>query len=218
MPRRSLTVAGVACWLAFAGIAAAVHGHATEAFDHAGLTMWRAGDPGLPRGPAGLIEAMRDLTALGGPLLRNLIAAGVVVALLMVPLRHTAVRLSAVVIGGWLVDAALKALMGRPRPTLVPHLMAVTGNSFPCGHSFNAATVYLGIALACAGIARRAAVRRAILATACILSLLVSFTRVWLGVHYPTDVIAGWLGGTGWALLAWTATAQIRFATREDAS
>ena len=74
--------------------------------------------------------------------------------------------------------------------------------SFPSGHSFNSAVVYIGIALAFAAISPRQSVRLTVIGIAVVLTLLVSLSRVWLGVHYPSDAIAGWLGGAGWAFLA----------------
>jgi len=80
--------------------------------------------------------------------------------------------------------------------------MAAGGNSFPSGHSFNAAVVYIAMALVFAGFSSRAAVRRTVIGAALILTLLVALTRVWLGVHWPSDALGGWLGGAGWAFLA----------------
>jgi len=80
--------------------------------------------------------------------------------------------------------------------------MDVTGNSFPSGHSFNGAVVYIAMALAFAAISRRETVRATLIAGALAVSLIVAWSRVWLGVHWPSDVIAGWLGGAGWAFLA----------------
>ena len=93
-------------------------------------------------------------------------------------------------------------MIGRERPEIVPHLMEAGGASFPSGHSFNAAVIYIAIALAFATFSARQSVRVTIIATAILLSLAIAWSRVWLGVHFPTDVIAGWLGGAGWAFLA----------------
>jgi undecaprenyl-diphosphatase len=104
--------------------------------------------------------------------------------------------------GGWLVNSAIKALVGRPRPEIVPHLTEAGGASFPSGHSFNSAVVFIAIALAFATLSSRQPVRLTIIGSAILLSLLVAGSRVWLGVHFPSDVVAGWLGGAGWAFLA----------------
>jgi len=199
-PRKTLLVAAF-CWVGFAAMAWAVANGRTGTLDQAGLMFWRASDL-QPRGPVGLLEAVRDLTALGGVLLRNLFAIGAVVALLFLRLRREATLLTLTIATAWLVNSGLKLLVGRPRPQIVPHLMEAGGNSFPSGHSFNSAVVYISIALAFAAISRRRPVRATLIATAMALSMVVAWSRVWLGVHWPSDVIAGWLGGTGWAFLA----------------
>jgi undecaprenyl-diphosphatase len=199
-PRKSLIVAAL-CWLGFAAMAWAVASGRTTGIDRAGMLFWRGADLN-PRGPSQLLESVRDLTALGGTLLRNLFAIMAVVALLFLRLRREAALLAVTVVLAWLVNSGIKNLVGRARPQIVPHLMEAGGNSFPSGHSFNSAVVYISIALAFAAISRRESVRFTVIATALLASMLIAWTRVWLGVHWPSDVIAGWLGGTGWAFLA----------------
>ena len=199
-PAKALAVS-LACWLGFGAVAWAVLTGRSEGIDSAGLLFWRGGDL-RPLGPPWLLEGVRDLTALGGVLLRHLFAIGAVAALLFARLRREAALLVLTIVGGWGVDAAVKALVGRPRPTIVPHLTEAGGASFPSGHSFNAAVVYLAISLAFAAISARETVRVTIIAAALVISFAIAWSRVWLGVHFPSDVIAGWLGGVGWAFLA----------------
>jgi undecaprenyl-diphosphatase len=201
-PNKALAAA-VLCWAGFAVMVWLVATGRTGWFDSAGLLFWRGDPPSLaPRGPELLLEAVRDLTSLGGVLLRHLIAVGALVALLFLRLRREAVLLALTIVGGWLVNSAIKWLVGRPRPEIVPHLTEAGGASFPSGHSFNSAVVLIAIALAFATMSGRQSVRYTIIGAAIILSLLVAGTRVWLGVHFPSDVLAGWLGGAGWAFLA----------------
>ena len=183
-------------------IVAAVLTDRVAAFDAAGLQLWRTGTDLHPRGAPWLTEAVRDYTALGGVLLRHIVAVGALVALLFLRLRREAVLLALTIAGGWAVNSGLKLLIGRPRPDLVPHLMEAGGQSFPSGHSFNSAVVYIAIALAFAALSPRQSVRLTVIGIAVALTMLVSLSRVWLGVHYPSDAIAGWLGGAGWAFLA----------------
>ena len=183
-------------------IVAAVLTDRCAAFDAAGLQLWRTGTDFRPRGAPWLTEAVRDYTALGGVLLRHIVALGALVALLFLRLRREAVLLALTIAGGWAVNSGLKLLVGRPRPDLVPHLMEAGGQSFPSGHSFNSAVVYIAIALAFAALSPRQSVRLTVIGIAVSLTMLVSLSRVWLGVHYPSDAIAGWLGGAGWAFLA----------------
>ena len=129
-------------------------------------------------------------------------AIGAVVALLFLGLRREAVLFAMTVAGGWIANTALKGIVGRERPQIVPHLMEAGGESFPSGHSFNAAVVYIAMALAFAAMSSRHSVRYTLVATAMILSAMIAWSRVMLGVHFPSDVTAGWLGGAGWAFLA----------------
>ena len=195
-------LASAVCWVGFALVVAAVLSGRSEAFDAAGLRLWRTGIDLHPRGAPWLSEAVRDYTALGGVLLRHTVAIGALVALLFLRLRREAMLLALTIVSGWAVNSAIKALVGRPRPELVSHLTEAGGSSFPSGHSFNSAVVYIAIALAFAALSPRQSVRATIVLAAMVLTLLIAFSRVWLGVHYPSDVIAGWLGGAGWAFAA----------------
>lgn len=200
---RSHTLALViCCWAGFALVVALVLCGRTAPLDAAGLQLWRTGASLTPRGPAWLLEAVRDLTALGGVLLRHLVALGATVALVLLGLRREAVVLAGTVTSGWLVNSLLKLLVGRDRPTIVPHLTEAAGNSFPSGHSFNSAVVYIAVALAFAAMSSRRGVRWAIVGGAVVLTWAISLSRVWLGVHFPSDVIAGWLAGAAWAFSA----------------
>jgi undecaprenyl-diphosphatase len=201
-PRHALA-AGLLCWIGFAALVVLVITGRIGAFDAAGLQLWReTADLARPRGPAWLIEGVRDFTALGGVLLRNLFVLAGIVALLFLKLRREAVLLAATVLSGWLGEAWLKLLVGRPRPTLVPHLAVAGGNSFPSGHSFNSAVVYIAMGLAFAAMSPHRSVRWTIVGSAFAMTLLIALSRVWLGVHFPSDAIAGWLAGAGWAFVA----------------
>lgn len=200
--RRKALATSALCWAGFVLMVWLVATGRSGAIDRAGLLFWRTGAGLAPKGPTWLLEWVRDLTSLGGVLLRNLVAIGAVAALLFLRLRREAVLLALTVIGAWMVDGAIKALVGRPRPEIVPHLTEAGGASFPSGHAFNSAVVYIAIALAFATLSARESVRLTIIGTAIVGSLVIAWTRVWLGVHFPSDVTAGWLGGAGWAFLA----------------
>lgn len=200
--RRKALVFSALCWAAFALMVWLVATDRVAAFDKSGLLFWRTQPTLAPKGPTWLLESVRDVTSLGGILLRNLIVVGAVAALLFLRMRREAVLLAMTVIGAWIVDGAIKALVGRPRPQIVPHLTEAGGASFPSGHAFNSAVVYIAIALAFATLSARQSVRLTIIGTAIALSLVIAWSRVWLGVHFPSDVTAGWLGGAGWAFLA----------------
>jgi undecaprenyl-diphosphatase len=200
-PSHALAAAAV-CAAAFACMVFLVLTGRTAFLDSIGLHVWRTG-PGLaPRGPGWLLEGVRDLTGMGGVLMRHVFTIFAIAALLFLKLRREALVLAGTVVGGWVVNSVLKDMVGRARPTIVPHLTEASGNSFPSGHSFNSAVVFLAIALAFAAMSPRRSVRWTIIASAVALTWLIALSRVWLGVHFPSDVIAGWLGGAAWAFLA----------------
>lgn len=200
-PRKAIAATAL-CWAGFAIVTWLVHHNRTALIDRAGLMFWRSGADNAPIGSPALLEALRDMTALGGTLVLTLMVIGASVALLFLKLRREAVLMVITALTGTAAATAAKLLVGRPRPEIVPHLTYAGGNSFPSGHSFNSAMIYVAIALAFATLSARESVRLTIIAAALALSALIAVSRVWLGVHFPSDVIAGWLGGVGWAFLA----------------
>lgn len=199
---RHALIAGTVFWLLFGVTAALVMNGSLAGIDNWGLIVLRTGPDRLPWGPPWLLEAVRDWTALGGVLLRNLVALVAITALLFARLRRDAFLLAATIGSGWIVNSLVKQLIGRPRPAVVSHLTEAGGASFPSGHSFNSAVVYLTIGLAFASLSPRRTVRWTIIASAAMMTALISLSRVWLGVHYPSDALAGWLGGMAWAFTA----------------
>jgi undecaprenyl-diphosphatase len=163
----------------------------------------RPDDPAIPIGPVWMEEAGRDITALGGVPLIVLIT-GAVVGFLALDRKYGAM---AFVLGatasGFAVSQALKALIRRPRPEVVPHLMHAYSSSFPSGHSMISAVVYLTLGVLLAQLVPRRRLKFYFLTTAVILTGLVGVSRVYMGVHYPTDVLAGWTAGLVWAVLCW---------------
>lgn len=200
--RKKALIAAAVCWTCFAIVVYAVTHDLTGAYDRWGLMSYRTGADLHPRGPELIFESVRDVTSLGGVFLRNLFAIAAVVALLFLKLRREAFLYAATVIGGWLANTGVKLLVGRDRPQIVPHLTEAGGESFPSGHSFSAAVVWIGMAIAFAALSRRHSVRYTVIGAAMVLSAMVAWSRVMLGVHFPSDVVAGWLGGAGWAFLA----------------
>lgn len=166
-------------------------------------SMRQADDPAAPIGPLWVQEMGRDATALGGNgfiLLLTLVVTGF---LLMSNRRATAVFMVIAVTGGYLVSQVLKAIISRPRPEIVPHLSHVHTFSFPSGHAMISAVVYLTLGAITATVVGRRRLKWYVLSVALLLTLIVGVSRVYLGVHYPTDVLAGWIAGLAWALLCW---------------
>ncbi len=163
-------------------------------------------------GPSWLPKVASDITALGGGVVLTLVVVIVVGFLLMQRLWLTAAATAAASLtGGWAVDL-IKGVVVRARPEVVPHLVDVGGYSFPSGHATSSAIVYLTLASLAGQVTPDRTARRYLLVVAVVLVGAIGCSRVYLGVHWPSDVLAGWSFGTLWALGWWTATAQARVA------
>lgn len=136
---------------------------------------------------------MQILSVVGGTGVRLLLAGGVMAGLLWGQRRRAAWWLMLVVIGGTLLNLALKQVFAAPRPDLLPHLDIVHSYSFPSGHAAGN-MMFLGALAMLAG-------RRSGYVLAAMLIALIGISRVWLGVHWPSDVLAGWTEGLGWLAL-----------------
>jgi undecaprenyl-diphosphatase len=192
--------------LAFLQIADEVGEGATHGFDIAILYALRVpGHPETPIGPWWLTTAATDVTALGSISVLSIIV--LLVFGLIVSLRRPreAVVLLAASAGGMALTGLLKGVFQRDRPPLILHLAPAINASFPSGHATLSATVYLTLGALIAHFAHRRRVRIYALSAAVILAVLVGCSRVYLGVHWPTDVLAGWCVGSAWALVCWSA-------------
>lgn len=175
------------------------------AFDHAILVSLRAWG-----GPSWLPRVAKDVTALGGGVILTLVVIAVTGLLLVQRLWLTALAVLAASISGGMAVDAIKAWAGRARPDLVDHLVTVTNASFPSGHAANSATVYLTVAALSTQVLRQSAARTYTVVVAVLLVGAIGLSRIYLGVHWPTDVLAGWSFGTLWALAWWWATERAR--------
>lgn len=192
--------------LGFLELAEEVDEEGLRGFDESLLLAFRSPeDPARLRGPSWEPELVRDLTALGGVAVLTLVVGLFAGFLLLEGRWRLALLLVAAVAGGTLLTQGLKFLYGRVRPEVVPHLMQEASASFPSGHSALSAVVYLTLGSILATPQRRPAVRVFIFSAALLVSLAVGATRVLLGVHYPSDVLAGWCVGIAWAALCWAA-------------
>ena len=202
----ALMVPAAATWILIE-LADEVREGNTASIDEAILLAFRsAADPANPIGPHWLQEMMRDFTALGGVGVLTLITLAAAGYLVTVGKRHAAFAVLVAVGGGILISTLAKDFIDRPRPNLVPHGSYVATSSFPSGHSMMAATVYLTLAAMVARVGERWRTRFFILFAAIFVVLLVGVSRVYLGVHWPTDVLAGWSVGAGWAIGCWLVT------------
>ncbi|MGK9286534.1 phosphatase PAP2 family protein [Sinorhizobium meliloti] len=201
-----LLAAAGALW-AFVEIADDVVEQETGTVDKVLLRAMRSQtNPADPLGPRWLEEMMRDFTGLGGVGVLTLIVGAAVGYLYIMEKGRAALAVIFAVGGGVLLSTLAKTVIDRPRPDLVSHGSFVTSASFPSGHSMMAAVVYLTLAVMIARVRPRWRTKAYILLCAVLIALLVGVSRVYLGVHWPTDVLAGWTIGSGWALLCWGVT------------
>lgn len=191
--------------VAFIRLASEVIEGDTQQFDERVLEALREpGNMQEPIGPVWLRIAALDITALGSASVLGLTVAAVCGFLLLQGLKRHALFVGLASMSGWVLNAALQEAFGRPRPDIVPHLRQVLTLSFPSGHAMTTAVVYLTLGALLMRIAERRLTRVYIMGVAMMATFLVGASRVYLGVHYPTDVLAGWLIGLSWALLCWT--------------
>ncbi|HJR60630.1 MAG TPA: phosphatase PAP2 family protein [Vicinamibacterales bacterium] len=163
----------------------------------------KADDPSQPIGPAWLEIAALDVTALGSASVLGLTVVAVVGFLALQGMYRNAGFVFLASAGGWLLNGLLKDLFARPRPDVVPHLREVMSLSFPSGHALTSAAVFLTLGALLMRVAESRLAKFYCMFVAMVATLLVGATRVYLGVHYPTDVLAGWLIGLSWALFCW---------------
>ncbi|MER9544154.1 phosphatase PAP2 family protein [Mesorhizobium sp. M0437] len=177
-----------------------------HAFDTEILLAFRkAGQPDNPIGPAWLEGAMRDITSLGSASVLLLITAAMIVYLLLIRGPGAALLMFVAVAGGQLLSSVLKFDIDRPRPDLVSHLADVASLSFPSGHAMLSAVTYLTLGSMAARVLPGRTTKIYVLGLAVLTTVVVGISRIYLGVHWPSDVLAGWCAGFAWAMLCWLA-------------
>lgn len=192
-----------AAW-AFIAILDEVSEGDTRAIDQAIILAFRVpGDPADPIGPSWLEESVRDVTALGSA--PTLVIAVLAVAGFLALAKAWRVAIFTLVAcgGGLVLSSVLKYAIDRPRPELVPHGNQIYTSSFPSGHSMMSAVVFLTLAALVARVVEKMRLKGYTLGVAIVLTLLVGVSRIYLGVHWPSDVLAGWSAGAAWALGCW---------------
>lgn len=179
-------------------------------FDAALLRALRlSDDPATPVGPPWLLQSAIDISALGGFTVLWMLGLAAVGYLLLLGNRVQALGIAASLAGASLINSALKGLFGRDRPDLVPHLTYADSASFPSGHAMISAAIYLTIGLALAQAQTSSAARTWLVGLSVLLVVMIGASRVFLGVHWPTDVMAGWAFGALWALLVFVIERRI---------
>ena len=174
------------------------------------VALRRPGRLDQPIGPSWLLQSAIDLSALGGFTLQWLLGGASVLFLVYIRRRAEAAWLAASIVGASILNASLKSLLHRPRPELVPPLAHVSNASFPSGHAMISAAIYLTIGAMMAETQPSRPARIFLMSFAGLLVLLIGASRIYLGVHWPSDVLAGWCLGAVWALLVFCANRTLR--------
>jgi undecaprenyl-diphosphatase len=205
-----LLLAAGAVWL-FTELAGEVVEGDTRAVDEQVLLWLRTpGSPSDPLGPAWAEELARDVTGLGSAGILTIVTLASAGFLALQRNVHLAVYVIAAVASGTLVSTLLKWGFDRPRPDLAAHGQVLYTSSFPSGHSMLSAVAFLTLGALLASGQANLRMRAYLIALAAFLTLIVGASRVYLGVHWPSDVLAGWTAGAAWALLCWALAARLR--------
>lgn len=196
---------------AFLELADEVAEGSTRALDRSLLLLLRNdADITDPLGPAWVEETMRDVTALGSIGVLAMITLMVVGYFFVISKPKAGLAVFVAVGGGQLLSSLAKLIIDRDRPDLVPHGAQVFTASFPSGHSLMSAVVYLTLAVMIIRLSPHWVGKVYILACAVLIAVLVGTSRVYLGVHWPTDVLAGWTVGCLWAVACWLVTVLLQ--------
>lgn len=204
----AMAAAGVYVFLA---LAEEVSENELHRIDSALLLFFRnPADLSDPIGPAWLEQTILEITTLGGyPVLVTLVS--VVVGFLLVSRQYGPALFTVVsIVSGTVASHLLKLAYDRPRPDVVEHLVQTHTASFPSGHATMSAVVYLTLATLIVRLVDDVAMRVYVLAVAFLLTFAVGISRIYLGVHWPSDVAAGWALGIAWACLSWLVVSALR--------
>jgi undecaprenyl-diphosphatase len=201
----------VVCVWVFLLVADAVADKRTQDMDERLLRLLRdPANPSTPRGPSWVLNAMRDLTSLGSAPVLALFVLAVAGSLVVRRQLHALALVLVATLGGEGLNLLLKDHFDRPRPDLALHLTQVNSPSFPSGHAMESAVIYFTLAALLARLVEPRRLKIYFLGLAALFSFLVGLSRVYLGVHYPSDVLAGWTAGIAWALLCWTVASYLQ--------
>lgn len=197
--------------MAFLGIADEVAEGETHALDLAILRALRVeGRPEALIGPDWLHVAAVDVTALGSVAVLSLVI--LLAFALLASLRRwgEGLLLLGGAVGGVSISQGLKAVFGRERPDMAYRAVEAVNASFPSGHAMLSAVVFLTLGALAARFSDRRRVKVLAISAAVLVSLLVGASRVYLGVHWASDVLAGWCVGAAWAMACWLVAYLVR--------
>jgi len=207
---------GASLVLGFVMLAEEVIEGDTDRIDNAVLALFRsAADPLRPAGPPWLVEIGRDVTALGSFALLGIIFLASVGYLLLLRKRALALLTTVAILGGTALSQALKSLFDRPRPELGETVRVFTA-SFPSGHATLSAVTFLTLGALLTRASADGRIKVYFMSLAVLLTVLVGVSRLYLGVHYLSDVLAGWCLGTAWALICWSGARWLQLRGRVE--
>lgn len=174
----------------------------TRGFDQSVLLWFRnKADLSDPIGPQWLEVVVRDITALGGLVILGLLTIAACGYLWLTQRHKLALFVAVSIPAGALLNTLLKEYFTRPRPDIVPHGTEAALSSFPSGHAMMSAVVFLTLGALLSLSTENTRIKIYILFWSVFLTVIVGISRVYLGVHWPTDIIAGWIAGGTWAVL-----------------
>ena len=200
---RAILILGFGSLLTF-GLIWVIKGGSLTNFEESLLMFFRhSSDLANPLGSTAIEEAIRDLTSLGGTLVTTLLAIFVVVFLYLYQKPGYAIFLAVTLLSGVAYVFLIKLGFDRPRPEVVPHFMRSLSPSFPSGHSAMSAMVYLLVADVLARGFPGKSLKVFTFSVAILITISVGISRVYLGVHWPSDVLGGWVIGVTWVLTCW---------------
>jgi undecaprenyl-diphosphatase len=196
----------------FAVLADEVMEGSTAGFDRSVVVAFRSlsANSSNPIGPAWVQSMARDITALGSVSVLGIILCAVVGYMFLARKHASAWLMLAAVLGGTLLNSLLKYNFARPRPEFAAQTIKVMTASFPSGHAALSAITYLTLAALLTRTTPSRWLRIYFVAIGVLLTLFVGISRVYLGVHYPTDVLAGWCVGSAWALGCWAVMTRLQ--------
>jgi len=176
----------------------------TQNFDQMVLHSLReAEDLSQPLGPYWVTLFFSDFTALGGGVVLTFLTFAIAGYFWLVKNYRSLLLVLIAALGGGAIDVLLKETFMRPRPDILIRLTEATSYSFPSGHSMMSAVVYLSLAAILARNLTQMKLRIFVISLALFLTFFIGVSRIYLGVHYPTDVLGGWSAGLAWASLCW---------------
>jgi undecaprenyl-diphosphatase len=198
--------------LTFGFIADEVMEGSTAKLDQSIILLFRSGSDNLsgPIGPPWVREMARDITSLGSVVVLGIVSLAVVAYLLLAGARAAALLMLVSVLGGLAINSLLKIQFARPRPDLFVPAAKVFTASFPSGHAALSAITYMTLAAVLARMTASPRLRYYFMSVAIAITFLIGVSRVYLGVHYPTDILAGWCIGSAWALVCWAIMTRLQ--------